>query len=243
MATDQPRRRRHSAAVYRRRRLTLLVLIVVIGVAIWLMIAQPWRGAASENAHGAGSSQDQDAATSIPVPSTVPTPGATSSTPPEGETEADEETDAGAQPSSEPTTTLAAEACLPRDVTVEAVTDRQTYASGQNPQLSIRLTNDGETDCTLNVGTSSQVFTITSGSDVWWRSTDCQSEPSDMVVLLTAGQTVTSAAPLTWDRTRSSASTCENADRPRAPGGGASYHLTVEIGGIASTDSAQILLY
>ena len=61
---------------------------------------------------------------------------------------------------------------------------RQTYATGQNPLLSIKLTNNGTTDCTLNVGTSTQVFTITSGGDTWWRSTDCQTEPSDMVVLL-----------------------------------------------------------
>ena len=64
-----------------------------------------------------------------------------------------------------------------------------------------------------------------------------------MVVLLAAGQTVASAAPLTWDRTRSSVSTCADADRQRAPGGGASYHLAVEIGGIASTQSTQLLLY
>jgi hypothetical protein len=64
-----------------------------------------------------------------------------------------------------------------------------------------------------------------------------------MVVLLAAGQTVASAAPLIWDRTRSAVGTCADADRPRAPGGGSSYHLAVEIGGIASTDSAQLLLY
>ena len=150
-------------------------------------------------------------------------------------------TDTAASPS--PSATPVAEPCITRDVKVEAVTDQPTYASGQNPQLSIRLTNNGTTDCTLNVGTSAQVFTITSGSDTWWRSTDCQSEPSDMVVLLAAGQTVASAAPLTWDRTRSSVDTCADPDRPRAPGGGASYHLAVEIGGIASTDSAQLLLY
>ena len=128
-------------------------------------------------------------------------------------------------------------------MTVTPVTDQQTYATGQNPQLSISLTNNGTTDCTLNVGTSAQVFTITSGDDTWWRSTDCQTEPSDMVVLLAAGQTVSSAAPLVWDRTRSAVDTCSAADRPRAPGGGASYHLQVEIGGISSTDSAQLLLY
>jgi len=66
---------------------------------------------------------------------------------------------------------------------------------------------------------------------------------TSLVVLLAAGQSVASAAPLTWDRTRSSVSTCADSDRQNAPGGGASYHLSVEIGGIASTQSKQILLY
>ena len=96
----------------------------------------------------------------------------------------------------------------------------------------------------MNVGTATQVFTITSGSDTWWRSTDCQSEPSDMVVLLAAGQTVSSATPLVWDRTRSAVGTCAaDANRPKAPGGGASYHLAVEIGGIPSAQTRQLLLY
>ena len=82
-----------------------------------------------------------------------------------------------------------------------------------------------------------------SGDDVWWRSTDCQSEPSDMIVLIGAGQTVSSATPLTWDRTRSAVGTCTDGSRPHAPGGGASYHLSVEIGGISSTEPQQFLLY
>lgn len=128
------------------------------------------------------------------------------------------------------------------DVLVEAITDKETYGSGERPQFSIRLTNSSDVACTLNVGTSQQVFTVTSGSDVWWHSTDCQTEPSDMVVTLAAGQTVASAAPLEWDRTRSSVKTCGDASRQNAPGGGASYHLSVEVGGIAGVDSAQFFL-
>jgi hypothetical protein len=127
-------------------------------------------------------------------------------------------------------------------VRVEGVTDHDTYAADQNPQFSITLTNQGSTDCSLNVGTSAQVFTVTSGSDTWWRSTDCQSEPSDMVVTLTAGQTVTSATPLTWDRTRSAVDSCDGADRPRAVGGGATYHLAVSIGGVPATQTAMFML-
>jgi hypothetical protein len=87
------------------------------------------------------------------------------------------------------------------------------------------------------------VFTVSSGDDVWWRSTDCQQNPSSMIATLAAGATVTSKVPVVWDRTRSSVDTCAQEKRPRAPGGGSSYHVSVEIGGFPAATTAQILLY
>jgi cytoskeletal protein RodZ len=236
--SGEPPRKRHSPAVYRRRRIVLLVGVVAVIALVWLLIAQPWRGAAVENT------------ASTPSATSSASPRQTSASPTPSET-----VDAAAEPTATPTSTPQATAsatptatptarpCVARDITVEPVSDQDTYAPGQNPQLSITLTNNGGTDCTLNVGTSAQAFTIVSGSDVWWRSTDCQTEPSDMIVLLAAGQSVSSAAPLVWDRTRSAVGSCGDSGRQSAPGGGASYHLSVEIGGIASTNSKQILLY
>ncbi|WP_209305593.1 hypothetical protein [Microbacterium sp. dk485] len=226
MSGSSPRRR-HSPAVYRRRRLVLLlVVLLVVGGLVWLFVAQPWRSAAQPIATPSPSPSTSQTPTTSPTPSEAPT-----ETPPaEGEEEVPN-----------PELTPTADACLPGDLTIEALTDQQAYAAGQNPQLSIRLVNRSDTDCTLNVGTSAQSFTVSSGSDVWWRSTDCQTEPSDMIVLLTAGQETTSSAPLTWDRTRSSVDTCDG-DRPSAPGGGATYHLSVSIGGIASTNTAPFIL-
>lgn len=230
--TGSTSRRRHSPAVYRRRRLVVLLaaVLVIVGV-VWLLVAQPWSGAASE-ADASASESNTDTST-LPVPSTDATPGSTA--PAEGGVDA--------SPTPTPSGTPAAEPCEPGDITVVGVTSHDSYTGDQTPAFSIRLTNEGEADCTLNVGTSAQSFTVTSGSDVWWRSTDCQSEPSDMIVLLTAGQTVSSATPLTWDRTRSAVGTCDDDTRPRAPGGGASYHLSVEIGGVESTETTQFLLY
>lgn len=237
--SGEPPRRRHSPAVYRRRRIVLLVALVAVVALVWLLIAQPWRGAAAENP-APKPSATRAAATDLPVPGTLtPSPTPTSTPTPTESADAAPEPTTSASPEATPT----AKACVARDIAVEAVSDQDTYEPGQNPQLSITLTNNGATDCTLNVGTSGQAFTIVSGTDVWWRSTDCQTEPSDMVVLLAAGQSASSAAPLTWDRTRSSVGTCADTDRPSAPGGGASYHLSVEIGGISSTQSKQILLY
>jgi hypothetical protein len=224
-----PPRRRHSPAVYRRRRLVLLLVsLLVIGGVVWLLIAQPWRGAAEPTPASAPS-------TSTSTPAASPTPeGSASPT----EVPATDAPDAEPDPALTPT----AEGCVPGDLLVEAVTDQASYAQGQNPQLSIRLVNQGAVDCTLNVGTSAQAFTVTSGSDVWWRSSDCQTEPSDMIVLLSAGQEVTSSTPLTWDRTRSSVDTCQS-ERPLAPGGGATYRLAVSIGGVGSTNDAAFQLY
>lgn len=211
----------------------LLVGILVVVALVWLFVAQPWRGNAA----------------------TAPSPSVSSSTPAatpatEPSEAADDETADGAaadganadavDPAAE--SAEGVPACTAADVTVEALTDQSSYAADQNPQLSIRLANTSAADCAINVGTSGQSFTITSGDDTWWRSTDCQSEPSDMVVTLAAGQTVTSAAPIAWDRTRSSVDTCQDANRARATGGGASYHLAVAIGGIPATTTAQFQL-
>ena len=230
--TGETPRRRHSPAVYRRRRIVLLIGVLLVAALIWLLVAQPWRSTASE-----GAAPHPEPPRAGPAPRPAP-PAA----PPRGRTPTGVAA-AASTPKPTPSGTPAAQPCVGSDITVEAVTSQESYSNDQVPSFSIRLTNDGDADCTLNVGTSGQVFTVTSGSDTWWRSTDCQSEPSDMVVLLTTGQTVSSASPLTWDRTRSAVGTCDDETRPRAPGGGASYHLAVEIGGVASTETTQFLLY
>lgn len=221
--TDAPRRRRQSPAVYRRRRLAAALLaLLVIGLVVWLVAAPPWRAAPTAEATPAAA-----ASSSVAAPTTAPVASEEPST----------------APSATPTPTAPAGPveCTASDITVAALSDKSEYAQGENPQLSIKLTNTSANPCTMNVGTSAQSFTVTSGSDVWWRSTDCQAEPSDMEVTLAAGQVVTSSAPLTWDRTRSSVSSC-GGERPYAPGGGATYHLSVSIGGIPSSGTASFIL-
>jgi hypothetical protein len=212
---------RPSAAVYRRRRLVvvigLILLVAAIGIGIWLLIAKPW---------AAGDASPKPTSSSSGTPTSTPT----------GDGESPSPSPSAAQ-------TPAIVACEAKDVEVSAVTDAETYAAGVLPKLSISLTNKGTKDCTLDVGSTTQVFTISSGADVWWRSTDCQENPSSMIATLTAGTTVTSKDPVTWDRTRSSVETCDQENRQRAPGGGASYHVEVSIGGFTSPTTTQILLY
>lgn len=219
-----PTRRRPSPAVYRRRRLVALLLaLVVVGgiVALVLALWQPWRGGAEATPTPAVSSSG---------PTVAPT------TPP-AETSA--ETSAPAPDPEASGTDPAIAACSTADISVLAVTDKDVYAAGESPQLSITLSNNGAAPCLINVGTATQSFVITSGSDTWWRSTDCQSESSDQVVQLAAGQTVSSVTPVTWDRTRSSVDTC-GSSRPQAPAG--YFHLQVSIGGIQAADTRMFEL-
>ncbi|AZH79846.1 hypothetical protein CSX12_16055 [Microbacterium sp. Y-01] len=214
---------RRSAAVYRRRRLVvilgLILVVAAIGVGAWLLIARPW--AAADATTPQPSSSSSETPTAPATDTTSPSPSAT----PSGEQ------------------TPAVVACEAKDIEVTAVTDAESYPSGALPKLSISLTNKGAKDCTMDVGSTTQVFTVSSGADVWWRSTDCQENPSSMIATLKAGTTVTSKDPVVWDRTRSSVETCDQENRQRAPGGGASYHVEVSIGGFPSLSTAQILLY
>lgn len=233
MTDPAPRRRRPSPAVYRRRRLVLLLIVLLIAAGVTLAIWQPWRGApatAPAPSSSSGSATPSDAAD--PESSADATPDADAGDDAEGDDSAGETPNPGSTASDVPP-------CSAQSVSVVAVTDKESYGAGELPQLSISLTNNGETACLLNVGTSTQTFTVTSGSDTWWRSTDCQSESSDLVVQVDPGQNVTSAAPLAWDRTRSSADTC-GSERPTAPAG--YFNLSVEIGGLAAHQSAQFVL-
>jgi len=217
MSSSVPRRR-PSRAVYRRRRLAVLILLLVVIGVVWLLIAQPWRGDGTAEA--------------------TPPPAASTVAPTPSETPVD-----AVQPSESATSTSTPGQlpdCTPGAVSVEAVTDQSTYGAGELPEFFIRLVNSGG-DCIMDVGTSTQSYIVTSGNEVYWRSTDCQTEPSSMVVTIGAGQTITSAAPVVWDRTRSSVDSCDG-PREAAPAGGASYHLAVAIGGITSAGTAQFIL-
>lgn len=214
------RARPQSPAIYRRRRLVLLLVLLLVVAGIALAVWQPWSGRADPE-------QSNPSASTAAAP--APTEEAPDETPEPVETEA----------TPDPSATSGIAACASRDIVVRALTDKAEYGPGENPQLTVELTNDGTVTCYLNVGTAQQSFVITSGNDTWWRSTDCQTDPSDLVVQLQPGQRVASVAPLVWDRTRSYSDTCEGA-RPAALAG--TYNLAVTVGGVNSAEPTRFVL-
>jgi hypothetical protein len=160
---------------------------------------------------------------------------------PAGQTSPSESAGSEAAASASPAAQQDGGTCLPSSVRVEPITDAGEYQAGTNPQLSLRITNVGAVPCEVNAGTTQQLFQITSGADVVWRSTDCQVDPVDAVVTLEPN-VPQSTAPFAWDRTRSDASACDAEGAPMA-GGGASYHLEVSVGEYEGADTRQFLLY
>ncbi|MCB1274675.1 MAG: hypothetical protein KDB25_09845 [Leucobacter sp.] len=131
--------------------------------------------------------------------------------------------------------------CAAKNLSVVAITDRESYAAGEKPKLSLSVTNVGKKACSADLGTAGMIFAITSGSDRVWVSTDCQEKPDHRPVLLKPGKPLKTET-ISWDRTRSSPESC---DVPRDPvtAEGASYHLGVAVAGVESDTTKQFLLY
>lgn len=210
--------RRPSAAVYRRRRLVFGVAALAIILALVLLIVRP----------GAGSPSASPSPTpTIPLPTTS--------------------TSAVATPKPTATTIDVSKlkACDPELMEVTPLVDgvgAQAYGSSAKPALSFSIKYTGFTECFYNVGTNSQVFTITSGAETYWKSTDCQTGASETLAIFKPGQTETSA-PFAWNRVISPSrdgGTCD-AKSPAAPKP-ASYNLRVSVGSANSASTAQMIL-
>jgi hypothetical protein len=207
--------RKPSPAVYRRRRL-------VAGGALLLVIALVVSGFALAGAFKGGSQQASstqpsasDAAASTAAPSAAATPSSAAS----------------ATPSATPSPTASATpSCNQNLVTVSASTDKPAYGPGENPMLSLKVTNGGTFPCEVNIGTSQMEFLVTSGSDRIFSSKDCQASSEDLVKVIAPGASETANFP--WSRNRS-ADGCKAVTA--APGGGGAYYIfTAKLGSRAS---------
>jgi hypothetical protein len=93
--------------------------------------------------------------------------------------------------------------CNEAGIKVSGSVDRTSYAAGEDPRLSLRVTNTGQVPCDINVGTSQMQFKVTSGEDLVFNSRDCQADSTNLVKNLKPGASET--ANFTWKRNRSAA--------------------------------------
>ena len=213
-------------SVYWRRRAVLALGLIAVVVIIVLIVVRPGSGSAEPGAAATTSAPAGDAATPSPAPSeTAPAADAT--------------TDPSTDPSDDSTDDAAA--CSTRDIDLKPVADKTSYAATELPQISMSITNSGRSDCSIDLGSAQQTLVVSSGEEQYWSSKDCQVNGTNQVVTLTAGQTLSTPA-IAWDRTRSSAETCESTSRTPVTAGGATYRLSVSVGDITSADTAQMIL-
>lgn len=205
------------SSVYWRRRLVVFLGLITVIVLVVFLLVRPGSDPASSGTAG-------------PSPSPSPTQDAESADEPAAEP--------SAPPAEEP---VEGADCDPASVMVEAITDKASYAVGELPQLSFSITNTSAVSCTFNVGTTQQLFTVTSGADQYWSSKDCETGAVDAPILLEPNL-AQSSAPIAWDRTRSSVDTCDSA-RPAAPGGGATFSLNVTLGPASPAVPTSFLLF
>jgi hypothetical protein len=201
--------------VLRRRRALFfggLLVVVLAVVAAVLLIGAGLRhpgqvaGAVSSAPSATTSASPSATATAAATPTTAPTGPAPSASP---------SVSAGAS---------ASPACDENLVTVAASTDAASYAAGQQPVFTLKVTNTGTAACQVNVGTSQQEFSVLSGQDRIFDSRDCQQNPQDKTLSLAAGASET--ANFVWQRNRTEPG-CAPVTAVPGPG---SYTLTVSLG-------------
>ncbi|WP_049822380.1 hypothetical protein [Arthrobacter sp. H41] len=222
--------KRPSPAVYRRRRLVAAVLALLI-VALLVAGVVTVIGLLSRNdgdpaAVGA-------VATTTAVPSAAPSP--TASSPEPGASTAAEPSPSASEPETTADDDTSGRECDPAEIVVEAKTDAQAYAPGQEPVLSLVVRNESGTACAVNVGTSQMEFVVADPADRIFSSTDCQQAPQDLERVLEPG--AEEVATLEWERTRTTPG-CASVEP--VPEGG-TYALTTRLGGLTSGTTSFVL--
>lgn len=213
---------------WRRRAMVIGVLLLIVVVVVLIVVG---RGGASADP---GSSPASASASSAgPSSSPRATPSAAAS--PSGSASASASSSAPASSSAKDGST-----CAKEQIELTPVVDKTSYGPTEDPKIAMSIKNTGSNSCHMDLGSSQQVLTISSGEEQYWSSKDCQTGGTNQDVTIKAGQTLTTPA-IAWDRTRSSTSTCDSS-RPSVTGGGASYHLEVAVGNIESKASVQFIL-
>ena len=105
-------------------------------------------------------------------------------------------------------------------MTVTAATDKDSYAAGEKPLLTLKVTNNNKVPCEVNIGTSQMEYMITSGSDRIFSSKDCQAESTDLMKTIAPGKSETANFP--WQRNRT-VQGCQSVEA--APGAGGAYYV------------------
>ncbi|WP_293698758.1 hypothetical protein [uncultured Agrococcus sp.] len=133
-----------------------------------------------------------------------------------------------------------APACEIDVIEIQAMTDQQSYGSGDPVLMHFMLVNGGNVPCQVNVGTTQQDYVISAGGETVFQSSDCMSDRVDQLVTLEPDEP-RETQPIEWDRRYSDEGNCDE-ELDRVPANGTEYTLTVVVAGIESQGTREFVL-
>ncbi|HZY75839.1 MAG TPA: hypothetical protein VFE40_05940 [Jatrophihabitantaceae bacterium] len=160
-------------AVYWRRRLVVLAAIVLLFVLVILTAKTMMSGDGGTAAAATGNSHTTQAASDPATGHTAPAGGVAADDP----STVSSSTHASAPTSSGASSSAAPAHCTPAQLAVKAVVGKPRYAVGDQPVLTLQVTNTGSAPCVQNVADSQIVLRVYNGASRVWGSHDCQIEP------------------------------------------------------------------
>jgi hypothetical protein len=160
-------------AVYWRRRLVLLAALVLLLVLLILTARTVLSGDGGSAAAATGGTHTSQPPTT-PAPDTSSTSGGgapVDAQSPTGSTQSASARKSGATSSAAPAP------CTATQLAVKAVAGKPRYAVGDQPVLTLQVTNTGTAACVQNVADSQIVLRVYNGASRVWGSHDCQIQP------------------------------------------------------------------
>jgi len=204
--------------VYWLRRGSIAVVALVTVVGIWWVVGgQSETPAPTASATPVASSSATPTAPTSLAPMPTPTGSGVASAVP---TDAVASAATTAEPLAEGVTAEGPVACPNSSIQVAASTDKSSYRRGQDPVLTLSITNIGPVACTRDVGPKANSLTITSGGYHVWSSDDCGAGTTSKIKTLKPNKTL--AVSITWDGMVTQKG-CPNAGTPAKPG---NYQVT-----------------
>lgn len=141
----------------------------------------------------------------------------------------------------------AVEACETNSILLEPIVAdaggaaQASFDTGINPFFGYRVTNIGSEECSLDLGAKDTYYRVTSGEETIWTSENCDRTGLVSSIVTLKPNEPRSNALSDWYRVKSSSTGC-GAEQTPVTAGGASYHLSVEVGGMVSKETSQFIL-
>lgn len=179
------------AAVYwRRRAAALLLLMLVVALLWWLIGALFGSGGGDAGQPVAGNDASSSPTATV---STGPSPSVSPASSPAASASGT----AAASPSASTEVPLCPDSAL----TISVRTDKASYAPGQEPLITLKVTNSSSAACRRDLGSAALELQVKAGTVREWSSDDCNPGGAPKIETLQPGDS--DSVTVTWNRLRS----------------------------------------